>query len=152
MFVPSNVPSLWRIDIVVFCESYHTVVKRFVFESKPEIPVPLLLLPSVSKKTKSDCRNLPPWIMYCLHVPLVTVGCPFAGKNVFTMSQSPANCASNFWPAPAALGGSYSLWVCCATAAVAKNNATMVHFLISRDDMRKSQVLHTFGSEEEGPG
>src|ERR1700722_358666 len=131
MFAPSNVPSLWRIDIDVFCESYHTVVNRLVCESKPEIPVPVLLLPSVSKKTKSDCRNLPSWIMYCLHVPLVTTGAPLAGKNVLTMSQSPANCASSFCPAPGELGGSYSLWVCCATANGAKSKAAIIHFFIA---------------------
>ena len=62
---------------------------------KNDIPVPVLLLPSVSKKVKSDCRNLPPWIMYCLQVPFVTTGDPLAGKKVFTISQSPANFASN---------------------------------------------------------
>src|SRR5215472_4570291 len=96
MFLPSNVPSLWRIDIVVWCESYHTVVKRFVLESKPEIPVPVLFVPSALKKVKSDCRNLPSWIIYCLHVPLVTMGLLLVGKNDLTRSQSPANCPSSF--------------------------------------------------------
>ena len=100
MFLPSKVPSLWRIDIVVCRESNHTVVKRFVFESKPEIPVPVLFEPSALKKVKSDSRNLPSWIMNCLQVPLVTRGFPFAGKNVFCTSQFPTNCASSFWPAP----------------------------------------------------
>jgi hypothetical protein len=59
MSLPSNVSSLWRIDIVVCRESYHTVVKRFVWGSKPEIPVPVLFVPSGLKKVKSDCRNLP---------------------------------------------------------------------------------------------
>src|SRR6202042_2297806 len=103
MFLPSNVPSLWRIDIVVWRESYHTVVKRFVLSSKPEIPVPVLFVPSAPMKTKSDCRNLPSWIMYCLHVPFVTIGFPFTGKNDLTTSQSPTNCASTFCPAPGAL-------------------------------------------------
>ena len=47
------------------------------------------------------------WIMYCLQVALVTIGFPFIGKNVFTTSHSPTNCASSFWPAPAGFGGSY---------------------------------------------
>jgi hypothetical protein len=34
--------------------------------------------------------------LYCLHVPFVTIGFPFIGKNVLTTSQSPANCASSF--------------------------------------------------------
>jgi len=96
MFLPSNVPSLCRIDIVVCRESYHTVVKRFVLESKPEIPVPVPFVPSALKKVKSDYRNLPSWIMYCLHVPFVIIGLPFVGKKVLTTSQSPANCASSF--------------------------------------------------------
>src|SRR5438874_4003661 len=96
MFLPSKAPSLWRIDIVVCRESYHTVVKRFVFGSKPEIPVPVLWVPSELKKVKSDCRNLPSCTMYCLHVAFVTMGFPFIGKNVFTTSHSPTNCASSF--------------------------------------------------------
>jgi hypothetical protein len=44
---------------------------------------------------KSDCRNLPSWFIYCLHVPFVTIGFPFIGKNVLTRSQSPVNCASS---------------------------------------------------------
>src|SRR6185312_8245169 len=114
MFLPSNVPSLCRIDIDVCRESYHTVVNRFVFESNPEMPVPVLVFfPSASTNVKSDCRNLPSSIMYCLHVPLLTFGFPpFAGKNVFTTSHSPTNCASSFCPAPAAFGGSYWLCVC----------------------------------------
>src|ERR1700747_3032452 len=107
MLLPSHVPSLWRIDIVVCRESYHTVVKRFVLGSKPEIPVPVLFVPSGLKKVKSDCRNLPSWIMYCLHLPLVARGRPVTGKNVLTTSQSPANSASSFWPAPGAFAGSY---------------------------------------------
>src|SRR5262249_9131240 len=91
MFLPSNVPSLWRIDIVVCRESYHTVVKRFVLESKLEAPVPVLLVPSGLTKVKSETRNLPSWTMYCLHAPFVTLGVPFAGKNVLTTSQSPVN-------------------------------------------------------------
>src|SRR5580692_7882082 len=127
--------------MVVCRESYHTVVKRFVLESKPEIPVPVLLVPSDSKKMKSDCRNLPSWIMYCLHVPFVTFGSPFTGKNDLTTSQSPTNCASTFCPAPGALGGSYWLWDCCATAiaAVEISSAAITHllmiviFLVARD-------------------
>jgi hypothetical protein len=61
----SNVPSLWRIDIVVCRESYHTVVSRLILESKPEIPVPVLFVPSGLKKIKSYRRNLPSWITYC---------------------------------------------------------------------------------------
>jgi hypothetical protein len=57
MFLPSNVPSLWRIDIVVCRESYHTVVKRFVLGSKPEISVPVLFVTSGLKKVKSDCKT-----------------------------------------------------------------------------------------------
>jgi hypothetical protein len=71
------------------------VVKRFVLESKPEIPVPVLFFPSASRKVKSDCRNLPSSIMYCLHVPFLTIGFPFIGKNVLTTSQSLTNCASS---------------------------------------------------------
>jgi hypothetical protein len=41
-------------------------------------------------------EKLPVWIMYCLHVPFVTIGFPFIGKKVLTTSQSPANCPSNF--------------------------------------------------------
>ena len=48
------------------------------------------------KKVKSDCRNLPSWIMYCLQEPFVTFGAPFCGKNDLTTSQSPTNCASSF--------------------------------------------------------
>ena len=44
----------------------------YVLESKSEIPVPLPLVPSELKKVKSDCRNLPSWIMYSLHLPFVT--------------------------------------------------------------------------------
>ena len=79
MFLPSNVPSLWRIDIVVCRESYHTVLKRFVLGSKPEIPVPVLFVPLGLKKLKSDYRNLLSWIMYCLQVPFVTRGFPLIG-------------------------------------------------------------------------
>jgi len=82
--------------MTVRCESYHTVVKRFVLGSKPEIPVPVLLVPSELKNVKSDCRNLPSWTRYCLHAAFVEIGWPFMGKNVFTTSHSPANCASSF--------------------------------------------------------
>jgi hypothetical protein len=52
------VPSLWRIDIVVCRESYHTVVKRFVFESKPEIPVPVLFVPSEFEEDEIRLQKL----------------------------------------------------------------------------------------------
>ena len=83
-------------DIVVCRESNQTVVKRFVLESKPEIPVPVLFVPSELTKVKSETRNLPSWTMYCLHSPFVTMGFPFIGKKLFTTSQSPTNCASSF--------------------------------------------------------
>ena len=50
--------ALANLDIVVCGESHHTVVKRFVLESKPEIPAPALF-PSGLRKVKSDCRNFP---------------------------------------------------------------------------------------------
>jgi hypothetical protein len=81
IFLPSNVPSLWRIDTVVWRESYQTVVQRFVLESKPEIPAPVFFAPSGLKKVKSDCKNFPSWIMYCLHLPFVTIGFPSFGKT-----------------------------------------------------------------------
>src|SRR5580700_7729223 len=86
--------------------------------------------------------------MYCLHSPFETIGFPFMGKKVLTTSQLPANCASSFWPAPGPFGGSYSLWVCCATATEAISKAAIVHFLIARDDRRKSQILHASARRE----
>jgi hypothetical protein len=57
------------------------VVKRFVLESKPEIPVPVFFVPSGLKKVKSDCKNFPSWIMYGLHLPFLTIGFPSFGKT-----------------------------------------------------------------------
>jgi hypothetical protein len=59
MFLPSKVPSLWRIDIVVWRHSHHSVVRRFVLGSKPEIPAPVFFVPSGLTKVKSDSGNLP---------------------------------------------------------------------------------------------
>src|ERR1043166_1349780 len=106
MFFPSNVPSLWRIDMVVWWESYHTVVNLFVFGSKPEMPVPVVFLPFASVNVKSDCRKRPSWIIRCLHVPCDLIGSPLAGKTVFSTFQSPANFASSSWPAPGLVDGS----------------------------------------------
>jgi len=41
-------------------------------ELKPEIPVPVLFVPSGLTKVNYDSRNLPSWTKYCLEAPFVT--------------------------------------------------------------------------------
>src|SRR4029079_14690647 len=116
MVLPSNVPSLWRIDIVTWSESYQNVVNLFVRRSKPDTPVPVLFgFPLSSSHVNSDSRKWPSWTIFCVHLPCVLIGSPpLAGKNDLTTSHLPAICARSACPAPGFACGSLD---CCDSLA-----------------------------------